>query len=82
MTVAPTSVSVKVGATAALTKTIAPSNADEQGGTWTSSNPAIATVDANGVVRGVATGSAKITFTTKDGSIVSSQVTVTVTAAS
>jgi uncharacterized protein YjdB len=31
---------------------------------------------------GVATGSAKITFTTKDGSIVSSQVTVTVTAAS
>lgn len=82
VTVAPASVSVKVGASITLTKTITPSNADEKGGTWTSSNPAIATVDASGVVKGVATGSTKITFTTKDGSIVSSQVAVTVTAAS
>ncbi len=76
----PASASVRVGATTTLTKTITPSTADEKGGTWTSSNPAIATVDANGVVKGVATGTAKITFTTKDGAIVSSQVTVTVTA--
>lgn len=82
VTVAPTSVSVKVGATTTLTKTISPSNADEKGGTWTSSNTAVATVDANGVVKGVAVGTTKITFTTKDGSIVSSQVTVNVTAAS
>lgn len=80
VTVSPASVSVRVGATTTLTKTIAPSTADEKGGTWTSSNPAIATVDANGVVKGVAAGTAKITFTTKDGAIVSSQVTVTVTA--
>ncbi|MCP5688411.1 Ig-like domain-containing protein, partial [Klebsiella pneumoniae] len=43
----PASASVRVGATTTLTKTIAPSTADEKGGTWTSSNPAIATVDAN-----------------------------------
>ena len=77
---APASVSVKIGATSTLTKTITPSNADEKGGTWASSATAVATVDANGVVKGVAAGVAKITFTTKDGAKVSSQVTVTVTA--
>lgn len=34
---------------------------------WTSSNPAVATVDANGVVTGVSAGSATITATLKTG---------------
>lgn len=78
VTVAPTSVSVKVGATVALTKTITPSNADDKSGTWASSDAKIATVDVNGTVRGVAAGGANITFTTKDGSkVATSRATVT-----
>lgn len=78
VTVAPASVSVKIGATVALTKTITPSNADDQSGTWTSSDTKIATVDANGIVRGVAAGVVNITFTTKGGSkVATSRVTVT-----
>jgi hypothetical protein len=60
-------------------KTVSPSNADDQTGTWTSSNPAIATVDTKGVVRGVAAGNATVTFVTKDGGF-SAKSTVTVTA--
>lgn len=37
------------------------------GGTWTSSNPSIATIDASGNCSGVATGSALITYTLTTG---------------
>jgi len=47
--------------------------------TWTSSNPAVATVNEYGIVTAKAAGSAMITATTKDG--VSAQVMVTVEAA-
>lgn len=50
-----------------LTPTIAPSNATNKAVTWTSSNEAVATVDANGKVTGVAEGQATITVTTVDG---------------
>ncbi|WP_163709900.1 HYR domain-containing protein, partial [Mangrovibacterium lignilyticum] len=33
------------------------------GGTWTSSNPSVATVDANGVITGIAAGTVTFTFT-------------------
>lgn len=53
---------------------IIPSNADDLTGTWTTSNPAVATVSPTGVtsdltgdVTAVATGTATITFTTNDG---------------
>lgn len=74
----PAPASVKVGATVALTKKVTPSDADDQSGTWASSDTKIATVDANGIVRGVAAGAVNITFTTKDGSkVATSRVTVT-----
>ena len=45
---------------------------------WTSSNEAVATVDANGVVTAIALGEAVITATTTDGSDLSASCQVTV----
>ena len=74
-----TSTSIKVGATETLTATIEPSNATNKGLSWTSSAPAIASVN-NGVVTGVAEGNATITVTTTDGNKTAT-CTVTVTPA-
>ena len=78
VTVAPTSPTVKVGATTPLKATVLPSGASQKV-TWLSASPLIATVNANtGVVTGVAIGSSVIMAKAglKQGS-----VTVTVTAA-
>ena len=72
-----TSASVKQGKTITLTATVAPADAVNKNVTWSSSAPSVATV-SNGVVTGVATGNAKITVTTEDGSHTAS-CTVTVT---
>lgn len=76
--VSPTALSVSVDATGTLGRTIAPSNASNQSVTWTSSNTNIARVDGNGVVTGVATGTATITVRTADGGkTATANVTVT-----
>ena len=67
VTVTPETATVKVGKTTTLTATIAPSNATNKNVTWSSSNEAIATVDTEGKVTGVAAGTATITATTADG---------------
>ena len=67
VTMAPTTVSVNVGATTQLTATVAPSNASNKSVSWTSSNTAAATVSSTGVVTGVAIGTATITVSTTDG---------------
>lgn len=72
-----TSASVKQGRTITLTATVAPADAVNKNVTWSSNDASVATVN-NGVVTGVATGSAKITVTTEDGSHTAS-CTVTVT---
>lgn len=72
-----TSASVKQGKTITLTATVAPADAVNKNVTWSSNNASVATV-SNGVVTGVATGNAKITVTTEDGSHTAS-CTVTVT---
>lgn len=56
-----------VDSTFTLVATIAPEDATNKSVTWASDNEAVATVDANGVVRGVAEGTANITVTTVDG---------------
>ncbi|WP_052085601.1 cell wall-binding repeat-containing protein [Clostridium sp. HMP27] len=60
-----------------LAATILPSNAENKGVKWTSSNENIATVDAAGRVTGISSGTAVITATTVDGNKAAS-CTVTV----
>ena len=65
--------------TVTITPTITPSNATNKGVTWSSSNPAVATVNASGVVTYVKAGTTTITATAQDGSGVKGTCTVTCT---
>lgn len=56
-----------VGTTDLLYANIVPANATNKSVTWSSSNTSKATVSANGLVTGVATGSAVISATSVDG---------------
>lgn len=67
VTVVPTTLALTEGESDTLTATVAPDNATDKTVTWTSSNPAVATVDANGKVTAVDAGTATITVTTADG---------------
>src|SRR5688500_12579634 len=59
--------SIIVGATSQLSVVIGPANATNKSVTWASNNAGIASVDANGLVRGIAPGTAVITAKTVDG---------------
>ena len=65
--------------TVTITPTITPSNATNKGVTWSSSNPAVATVNASGVVTYVKEGTTIITATAQDGSGIKGTCTVTCT---
>jgi len=83
ITVTPTTTSVAVGQSVALTATLLPDNASNVGVTWVSSDETIATVSNTGrqvSVSGIAAGKATITATSSDGGFVATS-TVTVTAA-
>jgi hypothetical protein len=56
-----------VGASEQLSASILPTNAANKQVSWTSSDPAVATVSDTGLVSGVSAGSATITVTTQDG---------------
>ena len=56
-----TSLSLMEQETYQLVATVSPADATDKTVTWTSSNSSVATVDGNGVVKGVAVGSATIT---------------------
>lgn len=71
---------VQEGRTVQLTANIRPAGAADKTVTWRSSNDAVVTVNQNGVAAGVAPGTAVITATANDGSGVSGQITLTVTA--
>lgn len=72
------SITIGDNATFQLTATITPDNTTDKTVTWSTSNDAVATVDDNGLVRGVAPGEAVITASTNDGSGVTAQAHVTV----
>ena len=78
VSVSPTMLSMDTGSTTALMATVLPSNAGNTAVTWSSSNPSVATVNSNGVVRaGSATGSTTITVQTVDlGLTATSVITV------
>jgi len=70
--------SLTAGATETLVATISPINTTNKTVTWASSNPAVATVDEDGLVTAKAYGTATITAATTDGSNLSATCTVTV----
>ena len=73
-----TEISLEATETATLVATVLPELTTNKSVTWTSSNEAVATVDANGVVIAIAVGEAIITATTADGSNLSATCKVTV----
>ena len=76
---APTTIALYVGQSHQLEAIVAPVDADNPAVTWTSSAPAIASVNATGLVTANATnpGTATITVTTTDGSFTAT-ATITV----
>jgi hypothetical protein len=62
-----TAATLTVGGAEQLTATVAPDNATNKSLTWQSDNPSVATV-SNGLVTGIAAGTADISVTTLDGS--------------
>jgi uncharacterized protein YjdB len=74
-----TTLSLAIGLPTTLTATVTPQNADNIAVTWTSSDPAIATVSNTGLVSALVVGTATITATTVEGGKTASCV-VTVTA--
>ncbi len=77
VSVSPTSGTLSIGQTLGLTETVSPSNATNKTVTWSSSNTGVATVDTNGMVTAIASGTANVTVTTQDGSFpASASITV------
>ena len=62
-----TSVSMIPGATESLTATVLPSDADNDGVSWVSSDPSVCTVDSSGKVTAVGEGQSTITVMTQEG---------------
>lgn len=58
---------VGIGETVTLTASVTPTGASDKTVTWTSSDKAILTVNADGNITGVAPGTATVTATTNDG---------------
>lgn len=79
VTVSPAAVSLAVGATTTLQATVKDAQGNTMSGqtvTWSTNDPSKATVNANGVVTGIAAGSATITATAS-GKSGASSITVT-----
>lgn len=76
----PSAFTLKKGASTNLSVLSAPSSANAEVN-WTSSNPSVAQVDADGTVTAVAVGTATITATSKSNPAITASATVTVTAA-
>ena len=72
-----TSTTIVKGRTERLTATILPSNATNKNVTWSSNNTKVATVDTNGNVKAISTGTAKITAKSNNGKTSTCTVKVT-----
>ena len=73
----PTELSLKIGESYQIVTKIEPEDATERGVTFKSSDPSVATVDSNGVIKGIKAGTVTITVVSKDGKVQSTcKVTV------
>lgn len=74
--VTPNSKVLNIGGTVKLTATVNPGNASNKTISWSSSAPSIATVDQNGNVRALKTGSVTIKATSSNGKTGACRITV------
>lgn len=74
----PVSTTLPLGKTLALKSQVLPENATNPGITWTSSEPSIASVDADGTVKALKTGTVTITAAAVDGSGITGTSEITV----
>ncbi len=82
LTVAPATANLTTGATQQLTATIVPTNATNPAVDWSTDDASIATVNANGLVTGIGSGTVTITATSDDNPMVSDTSVITVLAVS
>lgn len=80
ITVTPSTQSIAIGGTTQLRATITPTDATNQNIKWSSKQEAIATVSQSGVVTGKTAGVAHIVASAQDGSNVTGEAQITVTA--
>lgn len=80
ITVAPSTQSITIGGTTQLRATITPTDATNQNIKWSSKQEAIASVSQSGVVIGKTAGVAHIVASAQDGSKVTGEAQITVTA--
>ncbi len=80
ISISPSSPTVKANGTLRLSATVKPDNATDRTVSWSSGDKLTATVTSDGTVTGIKQGTTSITATARDGSKVSSTVTLTVTA--
>lgn len=73
---------IAVGDYLLLNAVLTPKNTTMSEVTWKSENTDVATIDENGILKAISTGTVKITATTKDGSNLSAFIKITVTEAS
>jgi subtilase family serine protease len=78
LAISPTSMSISAGASQQATVTFTPLTATPPSLLWTTSNPAIATVNSQGLILGVGNGSAQIRATSTSNSAIFANVTVLV----
>lgn len=78
--VTPSTQSITIGGTAQLRATITPTDATNQNVKWSSKQEAVASVSESGVVTGKTSGVAHIMASAQDGSKVTDEAQITVTA--
>ena len=78
VTVSPTTLTLNVGGTYTLAKTISPSGASNQNVVWSTDNTSVATVDSSGKVTAVGKGTCTITCTSSENSSYKGTCSVTV----
>ena len=74
----PSSVSINISAIQQLVPVFTPDNSTQTDLIWISDNPAVAAVDANGLVTGISSGVANVTATSRENLTISAQSTINV----